>query len=165
MRFQSEFKLNRAHLEECYDESLPFSKNLTPRYKFMVVLITSALVIFFFTKEQDILGYFLLGLVLLEWFSFRYRRAWWLTRQVWSRNSGNTIHLTIDEQGIEIKSVYSNKLILWSEVVSIDETERGLRLTLNNGASNYISKSTIDEQASQFIMEQNNDKAKNDLTS
>ncbi|WP_354623786.1 YcxB family protein [Psychromonas sp. MME2] len=153
MRFQSEFSLNREHLQECYDESLPFSKNKTPRYKFMALLIAAAIAIFIFTDDEDILGYFLLALVIVEWFSFRYRRAWWLTRQVWSRNSGNTIHLIIDDKGIEIKSVYNNSQLLWGDIANVEETSKGLLLIANNGGSHYISKSTISEQAKAFIIE------------
>lgn len=154
MHFESEFLLNRQHLEECYDQSLPFTKNKAPRYKFMALFVTCAGGILLFTKQQDILAYFLLALALLEWFSFRYRRAWWLSRQIWSKNSGNVINLTINNKGIEIKSLYTNQQLLWEDINHINETEKGFILTLKNGL-NYLSKKNLNEQVSEFIKQDN----------
>ena len=151
MHFESEFSLNRQHLEECYDQSLPFSKNRTPRIKLMTVLVVTAVLILLIGEQQDVLAYFLMALALVEYFSFRYRRAWWLTRQVWSRNSGNIIKLIIDDKGVEIQSLYSNLQLLWSGIIKIDETEKGLMLTLKNGSQNYLSKATLTAEVVEFI--------------
>lgn len=156
MFFESEFTLNRQHLEESYDQSQPFSKNQKPRVKFIVLLLVVALLIFNFTESQDVLAYFAIALAVLEYLSFRYRRAWWLTRQVWSKNSGNTIHLTIDDKGIKIKSLYINNLLLWDDVSKVDTTEKGLMLTLKNDAKNYLSNSALNPEIITFIKQLKN---------
>ncbi|WP_028863070.1 YcxB family protein [Psychromonas aquimarina] len=155
MQFESEFTLNRQHFEECFDQSLPFTKNKTPRYKFIAALLLGGLLIITFTQEQKTLGFFLLALAGLEYFSFRYRRAWWLTRQMWSKNSGNTIKLNIDDQGVKIHSLHNNTQLQWSEVTKVDETPKGLMLTLENGSFNYLSKTALNEQVIKFILQQN----------
>ena len=154
MHFESEFILNRQHLEECYDQSLPFSKNRTPRFKFMGLLVVAGVLILVLGEQQNHLAFFLLALAFVEFMSFRYRRAWWLTRQVWSRNSGNTIKLIIDDKGITTQSVYINNQLLWSDVLKLDETEKGLMLTLQNGATNYLSKSNLNDLMIEFIKQQ-----------
>ena len=156
MHFESEFVLNRQHLEECYDQSLPFTKQKTPRYKFMALLVVCAGAILLFTTQQDILAYFLLALAILEWFSFRYRRAWWLTRQMWSRNSGNTIRLTIDDKGIKTTSLYNNSQLLWGDISKVEVTNKGLMLTLVNGGFNYLANENLDETVISFIKAQVN---------
>ena len=154
MHFESEFILNRQHLEECYDQSLPFTTNHTPRLKLMTVLVVTAVLILLLGEQQNVLAFFLLALALLEFISFRYRRAWWLTRQVWSRNSGNTIKLIIDDKGIKTESLYNNSQLLWPDIIKVDETEKGLMLTLKHGATNYLSKAHLNEQVITFIKQQ-----------
>lgn len=156
MFFESKFTLNRQHLEESYDQSQPFSKHQKPRVKFIVLLLVVALLIFNFTESQDVLAYFAIALATLEYLSFRYRRAWWLTRQVWSKNSGNTIHLAIDDNGIKIKSLYINNQLLWADVSKVDTTEKGLMLTLKNGAKSYLSNSALNAEVIAFIKQLKN---------
>ena len=151
MHFESEFILDRRHLEECYDQSLPFSKNRTPRFKLMTLLIVAGVFLLLLGEQQNHLAFFLLALAFIEYISFRYRRAWWLTRQVWSRNSGNTITLIIDDKGIETQSLYNNSQLLWADIIKVDDTEKGLMLTLKNGGFNYLSKTNLNDQVIEFI--------------
>ena len=154
MHFKSEFILNRQHFEECYDQSLPFSKNNTPRFKLMALLIIAGVLLLFWAEQKNTLAFFLIALAFVELISFRYRRAWWLSRQVWSKNSGNTIKLIIDDNGITTQSLYINNQLLWSDISQLNETKKGLMLTLKNKGSNYLSKATLDEQAIAFIKRQ-----------
>ncbi|MCG6201285.1 YcxB family protein [Psychromonas antarctica] len=154
MHFESQFPLNRQHLEECYDQSLPFNKNSTPRFKFIALLVTSALLIFVFSKQLDVLAYFLIALALVEFMSFHYRRAWWLSRQIWSRNSGNTITLVIDDKGIKTQSLYNNSQLLWSDLLKVGETDLGLMLTFKSAKLYYLSKSNLNNVVCEFIKQQ-----------
>ena len=151
MLFQSEFVLNREHFAECFDQSELLNVKRSPRYKFMAALVLVGLSILVFAEQQKTLGFFLIALAFLEYFSFRYRRAWWLTRQMWSRNSNNTITLIIDEQGVKIQSLYNNNQFLWSDINEVIETHDGLMLVLNNSGQNYLSKATLDEECINFI--------------
>ena len=154
MHFESEFILNRQHFEECYDQSLPFSKNNTPKFKLMALLITVGIFLLFWGEQQNTLAFFLIALAFVELISFRYRRAWWLSRQVWSKNSGNTVKLIIDEDGITTQSLYINNQLLWSDMNKLNETEKGLMLTFKNKAANYLSKSALNEKSIAFIKKQ-----------
>jgi len=151
MHFKSEFILDRQHLEECYDQSHPFSKHQTPRIKIIILLVISSILLFIYADQQDLLAFFLLGLATVEYLSFHYRRGWWLTRQVWSKNSGNTITLTINDNGITTHSIYINSQLTWNDISSVNETDKGLLLTLKNSGSNYLSKAHLNDQVINFI--------------
>ena len=154
MQFESKFTLNRAHLAECYDQSVALSKKTHPRYLLMAGLLIAAIVLFILGHHLNHIAFFLIGLAVLEFMSFKYRRAWWLTRQLWSKNSGNTVTLTINPKGIQTKSLYINNQLLWRDVKKMDSTEQGIILTLNNGSSNYLSKNCISQEAIYFIKAQ-----------
>ncbi|PKH03538.1 hypothetical protein CXF72_05700 [Psychromonas sp. MB-3u-54] len=151
MLFQSKFVLNREHFEECFDQSLLLGGKPTPRYKLMAFLVFAGGAIILFSDQQKTVGLFIVSLSFVEYFSFRYRRAWWLMRQMWSKNSHNTITLTISEQSIKTESLYNNNELLWDEVKHEVETPKGLMLFLKDGAKNYLSKSSLNEQAIAFI--------------
>jgi len=151
MLFQSKFVLNREHFEECFDQSLLLGVKATPRYKLMAFLVFTGGAIILLGEQQKTLGLFIISLSFVEYFSFRYRRAWWLMRQMWSKNSHNTISLTISEQGVKIESLYNNNELLWDEIKNRVETPKGIMLILKNGAKNYLSKSSLNEQAIALI--------------
>jgi len=151
MFFQSKFVLNREHFEECFDQSLLLGKKPSPRYKLMAFLLITGGAIIILGKQQKTLGLFIVSLSFVEYFSFRYRRAWWLMRQMWSKNSHNTITLTISEQSVKTESLYNNSELLWDEIEQWVDTPKGIMLLLKNGAKNYLSKSSLDEQAIAFI--------------
>ncbi len=151
MFFQSKFVLNREHFEECFDQSALLGEKTAPRYKFMAFLVIGGCLILVFAPLQKTLGFFLIALSFVEYFSFRYRRAWWLMRQMWSRNSHNTITLTINDQGVKTTSLYNNSELLWTEIKAMIETPKGIMLLLNNGKKNYLSKAALDKQAVAYI--------------
>ncbi|ABM02535.1 conserved hypothetical protein [Psychromonas ingrahamii 37] len=151
MLFQSEFVLNREHFEECFDQSLLLGGKATPKYKLMAFLVFAGSAIIVFADQQKTVGLFIISLSFVEYFSFRYRRAWWLMRQMWSKNSHNTITLTISERGVKTESLYNNNELLWNEIKHGVETPKGLMLYLKSGAKNYLSKSSLNKQAIAFI--------------
>lgn len=151
MFFQSKFVLNREHFEECFDQSLLVGKKTTPRYKLMAFLVVAGFLIIILGDQQKTLGLFLIALSFVEYFSFRYRRAWWLMRQMWSRNSHNTITMSIDDLGVKIESLYNNNQLLWDEIEKRVDTPEGIMFFLKKGGKNYLSKSTLDEKSIAFI--------------
>ena len=154
MLFQSEFVLNREHFAECFEQSELLKEKRIPRYKFMAALVLAGLLIVIFAEQEKTLGFFLFALAFLEYFSFRYRQAWWLTRQMWSRNSNNTVTLNIDDKGVKIESLYNNNQLLWSEIDKLIETPKGLMLALKNGGQSYLSKASLDAKCIDFIKSQ-----------
>ncbi len=153
MNFTSTFTLTREHLEECYDQSLPYSKSRTPRYGFAGILICGGIGLYVFVENEGFPASILVGLGLLELISFYYRRPWWLTRQMWSRSANSEVVLTIDETGVLTKNPYTESTLLWSGIAEVIDTPKGILLVTESGGQSYLSKSVLSGDALVFIQE------------
>lgn len=148
MEFKNSFVLSKAHYSECFDESARLNESLTgkkasPRYPFMVILTLVGFFIITFIEHDKLFGFFFIGLAFLEFFSFKYKKSWWLTRQMWSKNSNNTISLLFDESAINIDSLNIKLKIKWNEIDHVDETALGYTLQLKDKKRHYVSKLTL----------------------
>lgn len=152
MHFETHFILNREHYAECFDQSILINGRQKPRLVFMAGLILTGLFFLFFTDVQGLLAWFFFGVAILEFFSFKYRRSWWLMRQMMSKNAGNKITLIFDDQGIENKSVYINSQLAWESIRSFHETEAGFLLNLSQGGQQYLSKSCLNEPLQTYLL-------------
>jgi len=151
MQFSSNFILDREHFSECYDQSALINPPKKMRYQFIGMLLLVGFLIMIFTEQPVAVGLFFIGLAFVEFFSFKYRRAWWLSRQMWSKNSGNKITLNIDDDAIEIVSLYQNQTFNWTAIKEINETPLGVILKLENGAQSYLSKSSLSDEVINFM--------------
>lgn len=139
--FDTQFILSRDYLAECFDQTLPYGKNAKPNYLFPGFLLASAAVLHLFTEESLVAAAILISLAVLELIHSRYRRAWWITRQMWGRSAGREVKLTIDEDGIQTQNPFTETRLLWAEVDRVIETELGLILVAKSGERQYLSKS------------------------
>ena len=151
MQFSSNFTLDREHFAECYDQSALINPPKKIRYQFIGALLVVGFLIMMFTEQPVAVGLFFIGLAFVEFFSFKYRKAWWLSRQMWSKNSGNTITLNIDDTGITIVSLYQNQRFDWKDINELIETPLGVILKLENNAQSYLSKSSLNDQVLSFM--------------
>ncbi|GLS91947.1 hypothetical protein GCM10007916_30170 [Psychromonas marina] len=151
MQFSSEFILDREHFSECYDQSAIINPPKKIRYNFIGALLAFGFIIMMFTDQSVAVGLFFIALAFVEYFSWKYAKAWWLSRQMWSKNSGNRITLTIDDEAIKIVSLYQNQTFLWREIKAIHETPLGIILKLENNGQSYLSKSSLDNEVIEFI--------------
>jgi len=151
MNFETHFTLNREHYAECFDQSMLVKGPQKPRFLFIVVCACVGVFFLFFTTVKGLLAWFFFGLAILEYFSFKYRRPWWLARQMISKNAGNKITLIFDENGIENKSVYINNQLSWHSITAFHESDTGYLLTLSQGGQQYLSKSCLDKATQAFI--------------
>ncbi len=154
MAISFEFKLTREHLAECFDESLPFSRHQKPKYGFAGSFIGIGMGLILFTEIGGVAPYIMVGLGILEFVSFYYRRPWWLTRQMWSRASNSQVTITLNEDGVHSKNPYTESTLLWEHVGKIIETDKGIILQTEKGAQSYLSRATMPEGALDYIKEQ-----------
>ena len=154
MQFSSHFILNREHFSECFDQSALLTSPKKMRYQFITSLLIFGFLIMMFTDQSVAVGLFFIGLAFVEFFSFKYRKAWWLSRQMWSKNSGNKITLLIDDNGINIDSLYKKQLFTWKEIKEAIDTPEGIMLKLENGTQSYLSKSSLNAEVITFIHSQ-----------
>ncbi|MFV8781992.1 YcxB family protein [Microbulbifer sp. SA54] len=139
--FKTQFTLSREYLAECFDQSLPHGKGAKPNYLFPALLLAAGAGLLFFTEQPKVVSYMLVALGILELLHIRFRRAWWLTRQMWGKGTGSEVTLTVDENGIQTQSAHAQTALLWPDIERVIETDLGLILVARSGGRQYLSKS------------------------
>ncbi|WGL17874.1 YcxB family protein [Microbulbifer bruguierae] len=157
--FTTQFTLSREYLAECFDQSLPYGKGAQPNYLFPVLLFAAGAGLLLFTGQPKVAGYLLIALAILELLHIRFRRAWWLTRQMWGKGAGAEVQLTIDEEGIQTQNAYAQTALLWSDIERVIETDLGLILVAKSGGRQYLSKSLFTTDLVNEIIAKGNGRA------
>lgn len=152
MQFTTYFILNREHFTECFEQSALITAPKKIRVKFISALLVFGFLIMIMTDQSVAVGLFFIALAFVEFFSFKYQKAWWLSRQMWSKNSGNKITLSIDDNAIKIESLYQNQSFAWQEIHTVIETPKGLLLKFKEGGQRYLSKSSLNDDVITFIL-------------
>ncbi|MDG2070692.1 MAG: YcxB family protein [Pseudomonadales bacterium] len=96
-----------------------------------------------FTDQPEIAGWMLIALGVLEVLHIRYRRAWWLARQMWGASANSEVTLTINDEGIRTQSSFVQTSLLWIDIVRVIETNLGHLLVDKAGGQQYLSKSLL----------------------
>ena len=149
--FETKFTLTRDYLTECFDQSLPHGKSARPNFVFPLFLLAVGAGVLNLTDLPRHPGWILIVLAVLELVHIRYRRAWWLARQMWGTSANSEVTLTIDDEGIRTHSPFAQTTLLWPDIERVIETDLGYILVDSAGAQQYLSKSLlpvnlIDEQ-------------------
>jgi len=138
----SYYILSREYFSECFDESANTTTSLkTYRQAILLIIMTG---VFFAIEIGGYVAWFLLCLTVLELLSIRYKRSWWIARQMFSRDSGNKVTIRVNDQGIFTDSTYHQQTILWNDITELKSSEKGFMVIHNSGTS-YLSKSGLDE--------------------
>lgn len=145
------FTLDKAHFNECFEQSAPPVQ--TKDYTKAAIFGVLAVALIFVEAEHYYVPFFLFCLAILELFSIQYRQTWWVWRQLLGKSANGQVKLTIDEKGITTESVHVNSQILWRNVNTIEQTQKGLLLK-HQGGVNYLSNSHFNEETIRFILEQ-----------
>ncbi|MFT5100101.1 MAG: hypothetical protein ACI9HY_002227 [Planctomycetaceae bacterium] len=152
-----QFNLTRDYLAESFDQSLPHGKNAKPNFLFPALMLTAGAGLLFFTEQPMIAGSMLIALAVLELLHIRFRRAWWLTRQMWGRDKDSDVELTIDEDGIRTQNSHTQTALLWADIERVIETDLGLILVAKSGGQQYLSKSLFSAELISEIVARNSD--------
>ncbi|WP_428820730.1 YcxB family protein [Microbulbifer sp. MCCC 1A16149] len=153
--FKTQFTLSREYLAECFDQSLPHGKGAKPNYLLPALLLATGSGSLMFTEQPKVLGYLLVALGILELLHIRFRRAWWLARQMLGRSANTEVALTIDDDGITTKSTHTQTTLSWSEIERVVETDLGLILVTKSGGQQYLSKSLFPAELVSEIVARN----------
>jgi len=147
--YQTVFVLDKAHFQECYDQTVNMQKGWQPYLKAFILLAMSA-VLMTIINTSPYIAYFLLVLAAVEALGVYYHRAWWVFRQMLSRAANNEITLTVDEQGIESKSVFGQQQFQWVDISQLQKTQMGWTF-LCNGQAQYLSDRCLQDDVQQFL--------------
>lgn len=148
--YSTQYTLDKSHFSETFDESITPSKR-----PYLKVIIFGLLGITFllFVDASPYTGWFMIGLSALEYLSVRYKKPWWLMRQLISKAANSELTLTIDELGISSQSLYVKSNILWADVTQLEQTPQGW-LIYHPAGKNYISKRCLSSAANTFLLKQ-----------
>ena len=147
--YQTVFVLDKTHFQECYDQTVNMQKGWQPYLKAFILLAMSA-VLMTIINTSPYIAYFLLVLAAVEALGVYYHRAWWVFRQMLSRAANNEITLTVDEQGIESKSVFGQQQFLWADISQLQKTQMGWTF-ISNGQTQYLSDRCLQDDVQQFL--------------
>ena len=146
----SYYILNREYFTECFDESVDTTISLKT-YRTVILLVVLASV--FFALESDAhIAWFLLALGAVELLSIRYKRGWWVARQMLSRRAGSRVNIRIDDQGIYSDSSHHQQSILWNDIDELKATEKGF-IVIHKGGTNYLSRKGLDKNYLDLLAE------------
>ncbi len=137
----AQFVLSRDYLAECFDQSLPYGKNAKPNFLFPAFFFASGAALLLLTDEHRIVGISLIALAVLELLHIRFRRAWWLARQMWGASANSEVTLTVDDDGVHTQSPFVKTTLFWADVKQAIETDLGFILIDGNRNQQYLSKS------------------------
>jgi hypothetical protein len=149
--FTSSYRLDKAHFNECYEESA-VDVPVMQRYFKGLILLAIGYYLVMYSNIEPYVAWFITVLGIVELLSVRYRQAWWLVRQMLGKTANTDVTLTIDEQGIQSESLHQTSQILWSDVSALRKTAQGW-LVCVGPATSYISSATIAEEAEQYLVE------------
>ena len=121
-------KKSGDYLAECFDQSLPHGKNASPSYLFPAMLFVAGAGLLLLIEQPKAPGVVLIALAALELIHIRFRRAWWLARQMWARSANSEVSLTIDSDGIQTRNPFTQTSLHWAEIERVVETDLGLIL-------------------------------------
>ena len=146
--YTKSYVLDKDYFTECFEESVTANRSIRAYYKSIgFFLIGTSLLL---TGINAYASLFIVGLGAVEGLSVRFKKTWWLWRQMMSKAAGNEVQLVIDDQGIHSQSEYVNSHILWKDIIEHSCSNRGYLIKHSTG-TNYLSKHTLDTGAIHFI--------------
>jgi hypothetical protein len=140
----SYYILNRDYFSECFDESASTVTGLKKYRQAIFFIIVACL--FYLMDIESYVVWFLVCLTVIELLSIRYKRSWWITRQMLSRTAGSRINIRIDDQGIFTEGTYHQQNMAWNDITEIKSTDKGF-VILHNSVTNYLSRNGLNENA------------------
>ncbi|WP_028765876.1 YcxB family protein [Shewanella fidelis] len=156
--YTTQYTLDKSHFSECFDESAVVDNSIKAYRKAIIFAVVGTALML--TNINGYASWFLIALSALEALSVKFRKPWWLMRQMISKAANNEVTLTINESGISNDSFYVQGTILWNDITEFTETKQGFLLKQAKGVS-YLSKRSLDETAIQFVKDKAASKALN----
>ena len=148
-QYSTTYVLDKSHFSETFDQS-DVAGNNKAAYAKAIMLVVIGLAVLQIAQVSPYIGWFIIALSIVETLSVRFKKAFWLGRQLISKAANNRLTLTIDEQGIATHSHYVNSKFLWDDITRVEETAKGWLLYQGKGKS-YLSNRCLSDEAIEFI--------------
>ncbi len=146
------YTLDKSHFSETFDESVIID-NAKAVYLKPIVLAFMGLSTLFFSEINPYAAWFIIALAALEALSIRFRKSWWLAKQLLSKAAQTAVTLTLDNEKVCSTSFHVESKIYWRDMDKIEQTSQGW-LLYHSGGKNYLSGRCLSDEAKEFIGEQ-----------
>ena len=150
--YSSKYILDKPHFNECFTQSVKAGLSWRDFFK-SIVLGVFGLLLLLFSDVNAYAAWFIVALGAVEGVSIRFRKAFWVTRQMMGKSAGSEVTLEIDEQGLSIKSFYVAQMILWQEITTLNKSPLGWVIIHSQGKS-YLSDETLSTQVKTYLEQQ-----------
>lgn len=147
--YDTTYILDKSHFSETFDESVVESNANTAYFK-SILLAVLGLGVLLTTDVNPYAAWFIVALAAVEALSVRFRKSWWLTRQMLSKTANAEVSISISDHKIHTHSFYADSHILWSEVSQIEATKQGWLIYHPKG-KNYLSNRCLSTDAIEFL--------------
>jgi len=147
--YQTTFILDKSHFSECYDESVPAS-TFAALYRKGAFLLLIGVLLVMFSELNPYAAWFIFSLGLLEIVSSRYKKAWWVARQMLSKVAKAEVSLQINAESVHISSFYNDNKMKFSDIERITATDQGWLIS-HNSFRHYISNRCLNASALAFL--------------
>ncbi|WP_076407465.1 YcxB family protein [Shewanella sp. UCD-KL12] len=148
--YTTNYILDKQHFNECFDESVTLDFSVKAYAKAIGFFLIGVALLLTYTNAYA--SWFLVGLGVLEAFHVKFKKTWWLWRQMMSKAAGNEVSLTVNEEGVITHSLYVDSKINWHDTNEITVTKQGF-LIKHSGGTSYLSKRPLNSEAIDFIIE------------
>jgi hypothetical protein len=149
--YTTTFVLDRGYYTECFEQSVVHQQSFR-RYSKAIFFVVFGGGLVLFTEANPYAAWFVFALGVLEALALRYQKAWWVTRQMFSREAKSKVELVIDDTQIRTTSFYHKTAINWDDMSSMIATDKGWLLIHCKG-KNYVSNQFLSDQAKQYLSE------------
>ena len=147
--YQTTFILDKSHFSECYDESVQ-TQHFTVLYRKGAILLAVGAGLVLFSELNPYAAWFIFSLGVLEIISNRYKKAWWVARQMLSKVAKAEVSLELNDDGIRIWSFYNDNKMLFNDIELITPTDSGW-LVIHNSIRHYISNRCLSASAQAML--------------
>lgn len=147
--YQTTYKLDKPYYRECFDQSTKAQAELKDYYKAIGISTVGGLLVLL-TDLNPYAAWFLFVLGLIEALSVRFKKPWWVTRQMLSRAANHTVQLTIDKHGFTTTLMGEKQHIDWRDIQQLKQTEKGWLIFTGKG-KHYISQLVLSDDTSVYL--------------
>ncbi|MCK6264310.1 YcxB family protein [Vibrio sp. ZSDE26] len=151
--FTTEYTIDKRFYAECYDQTSLPTEFPKAYLKGMLFLLFGVVLVLFELLPSGHVGWFFIVLSIIEAFSIKFKRTWWLWRQTLSLSTGSKVVFQVDSNGVSYKNLKNTRSIAWSEIDQVQQSDLGFIFHMGKQRQ-YVSKSCLNEEAIAFIVEQ-----------
>lgn len=149
--YSTTYVLDKSHFSETFDESYVQGNEKSAYLKSLFFIVPGVLLLLF-SDLSPYAAWFLIALGIIEALSVKFRKPWWLARQMISKAANDTLTLVIDDQGVASHSINVNSKLLWKDINRVEKTRLGWLLYQGTGKT-YLSNRCLNDETRQFLTE------------